>query len=166
MISDSSRLVSALALLLLLGAPACIRPEEQPEPQLAAAPGPDPAIAAHAAILEQEVARLRQELDARAAGDQLTSVAHADMVHRLDELAAMNNELGERLRTAGQNVEQLAVERKNLTEALATARTRLEVLEMPAAAPAAAPPAPAQSPMKAAAEKSDAEHKIAGQPAD
>jgi len=161
----------ASAVLLLALAPAgCLRPDTQPEGRIEACPMPDASCAARSAALEQQIARLQQDLDAREAGLQGASLSHADLVRKVDELTSLNAEITERLRTAGQNVAQLAVERQGLADALAAARSRLEALDRPGVEPPAqpsktdlpAPPSPA-APIRAAAEGKDA---VAVQPAD
>lgn len=59
---------------------------------------------------------------------QEATTAQADLIRKLDEAAVLNAELSERLRKAGQNVQDLAGERSTLAAALAETRARLEEL--------------------------------------
>lgn len=90
--------------------------------------------AARIAALEADIAGLRRELAARDARLEAAATAHADLVRKLDEAVVLNTELSSRLRTAGQNVEQLASERGSMAEALAAMRAELDELRLQQAA--------------------------------
>jgi chemotaxis protein MotB len=85
-------------------------------------------------VLFREAETLRAEgkrLDAEAQRNRAELMdlkgANAELTHKVDDLMLLNAEFAERLKNAGQNVEQLASERGNLRQALAT--TRNEVAE-------------------------------------
>ncbi|WP_437677472.1 OmpA family protein [Sorangium sp. So ce131] len=83
---------------------------------------------AQIAALEEELGRLAEDLRARDLRLSDATTAEAGLVRQLDELAAMNEELSARLRSAGQSVGQLATERGSLSAELADARARLDEL--------------------------------------
>lgn len=83
---------------------------------------------AQVAALEQEAARLADDLRARDMRLSEAATAEAGLMRQLDELALLNAELSERLRSAGQSVEQLASERGSLSAALADTRAKLDEL--------------------------------------
>ncbi|MGK3967174.1 OmpA family protein [Sorangium sp. So ce1667] len=89
---------------------------------------------AQVAALEAELARIEEDVRARELRLSEATTAEAGLVRRLDELAAMNEELSARLRSAGQSVGQLANERGSLSAELAEARTRLDELRRQQAA--------------------------------
>ncbi|WP_234023347.1 OmpA/MotB family protein [Sorangium cellulosum] len=89
---------------------------------------------AQVAALEEELGRLAEDLRARDLRLSDATTAEAGLVRQLDELAAMNEELSARLRSAGQSVGQLATERGSLSAELADARARLDELRRQQAA--------------------------------
>src|SRR5262249_54771097 len=103
----------------------CLRPGEEADPPTPSAAGSDPraaAVAVERARLEQEVARLRAEIELRDALLQSAAMMHADLSHRLEEANDQSTEIAERLRSAATAIERLAAERKNLSDALERAR--------------------------------------------
>lgn len=133
-----------LALLLLpLAGAACVRADiydeaidslQRTRAQAAQSGAQAAALSAEVARLNAEVARLGQELTARDARLGELAVARANDAKKLDDLVALNNELSQRLRAAGQSVEALAGERGSLSKALADTKTRLEDLRRQQAA--------------------------------
>ncbi|WP_437636091.1 OmpA family protein [Sorangium sp. So ce854] len=89
---------------------------------------------AQVAALEAELARLEDDLRARDLWLSEATTAEAGLVRRLDELAAVNEELSARLRNAGQSVGQLANERGSLSAELAEARAKVDELRRQQAA--------------------------------
>ncbi|WP_437968368.1 OmpA family protein [Sorangium sp. So ce260] len=83
---------------------------------------------AQAAAIEAELSRLADDLRARDLRLSEVTTTEADLVRRLDELAAMNEELSARLRSAGQSVGQLANERGSLSAELAETRAKVDEL--------------------------------------
>lgn len=83
------------------------------------------AFAAEVARLQAEVARLGREREALA-GE--VTLSRANTQKRVDDLMALNSELSQRLKAAGQSAETLAGERGALAKALADTRARLEEL--------------------------------------
>ncbi|WP_437317822.1 OmpA family protein [Sorangium sp. So ce385] len=83
---------------------------------------------AQAAAIEAELSRLADDLRARDLRLSEVTTTEADLARRLDELAAMNEELSARLRSAGQSVGQLANERGSLSAELAEARAKVDEL--------------------------------------
>ncbi|WP_437577961.1 OmpA family protein [Sorangium sp. So ce887] len=81
-----------------------------------------------AAAIEAELSRLAEDLRARDLRLSEVTTAEAGLVRRLDELAAMNEELSARLRNAGQSVGQLANERGSLSAELAETRAKVDEL--------------------------------------
>ena len=77
------------------------------------------------AALGAQLAELSAERDAQLSE---VMVEQADVTRRLDELAALNTELSDRLRSAGQSVEQLARERGSLSAALEETKRELDEL--------------------------------------
>jgi chemotaxis protein MotB len=86
------------------------------------------------ARLNAELARLANELRARDARLAEIGVARANDAKKLDDLVALNSELSQRLRAAGQSVEALSGEKGNLAKALADTRARLDELRRQQAA--------------------------------
>lgn len=78
--------------------------------------------------LEADVAKLAQDMAERDRKLADATTTEADLTKKVDDLTLMNAELAERLRKAGQSVEQLASERGNLSSALAETRRKLEEL--------------------------------------
>jgi chemotaxis protein MotB len=76
-------------------------------------------------LLKAELAELVAERDVLLSEMQ---TEQADVARRLDDLAALNAELSDRLRRAGQSIEQLAEERGSLSAALEGARIELDKL--------------------------------------
>lgn len=89
---------------------------------------------AQVAAIEEELARLSDDLRARDLELSEATTAEAGIARRLDELVAMNEELSTRLRSAGQSVGQLAGERGSLSAELAEARAKLDDLRRKQAA--------------------------------
>ncbi|WP_434045306.1 MULTISPECIES: OmpA family protein [Sorangium] len=89
---------------------------------------------AQVAALEAELGRLEDDLRARDLTLSEATTAEAGLVRRLDELAAMNEELSARLRSAGQSVGQLANERGSLSAELAEVRAKVDELRRQQAA--------------------------------
>ncbi|WP_438034686.1 OmpA family protein [Sorangium sp. So ce204] len=89
---------------------------------------------AQVAAIEEELARLSDDLRARDLRLSEATTAEAGLARRLDELAAMNEELSARLRSAGQSVGQLAGERGSLSAELAETRAKLDDLRRKQAA--------------------------------
>ncbi|WP_437914602.1 OmpA family protein [Sorangium sp. So ce302] len=89
---------------------------------------------AQVAAIEEELARLSDDLRARDLRLSEATTAEAGLARRLDELAAMNQELSARLRSAGQSVGQLAGERGSLSAELAETRAKLDDLRRKQAA--------------------------------
>ncbi|XXX77888.1 OmpA family protein [Sorangium sp. So ce134] len=83
---------------------------------------------AQAAAIEAELSRLADDLRARDLRLSEVTTTEAGLARRLDELAAMNEELSARLRSAGQSVGQLANERGSLSAELAEARAKVDEL--------------------------------------
>lgn len=83
---------------------------------------------AQAAAIEAELSRLADDLRARDLRLSEVTTTEAGLVRRLDELAAMNEELSARLRSAGQSVGQLANERGSLSAELAETRAKVDEL--------------------------------------
>jgi chemotaxis protein MotB len=77
------------------------------------------------AILRSDLAELVAERDVLLS--EMTT-EQADLARRLDDLSALNAELSDRLRRAGQSIEQLAHERGSLSAALEEARIELDKL--------------------------------------
>jgi chemotaxis protein MotB len=132
----------ALALLALSGT-ACVRVELYDEAmsnlqaaraEAARAGAAAAQFNAQAQQLGAEVARLSQELRARDARLAELTVARANDAKKIDDLVALNNELGQRLRSVGQSVETLSGEKGSLSKALAETRARLEELRKQQAA--------------------------------
>jgi chemotaxis protein MotB len=92
------------------------------------------ALNAEVARLNAEVARLGQDLHARDARLAELAVARANDAKKVDDLVALNNELSQRLRAAGQSVEALSGEKGSLSKALSETRARLEELRRQQAA--------------------------------
>lgn len=86
------------------------------------------ALGSRSAALEGEVRRLTLEMRARDAQFGDLGAKEADATHKIDDLVLLNAELSQRLKAAGQNVETLASERGNLSQALAETRAKLEEL--------------------------------------
>jgi chemotaxis protein MotB len=84
--------------------------------------------------LDAELAKLAAELHERDARLADLSVARANDAKKIDDLVALNGELSQRLRAAGQSVEALASERGTLAGALAETRARLDELRRQQAA--------------------------------
>ncbi|MGK4007664.1 OmpA family protein [Sorangium sp. So ce1036] len=89
---------------------------------------------AQVAALEEELARLADDLRARDLRLSEATTTEAGLARQLDELAALNAELSARLRSAGQSVGQLASERGSLSAELAETRARLDALRQQQAA--------------------------------
>jgi chemotaxis protein MotB len=92
------------------------------------------ALSAQVAALSAEVARLGQEVQARDARLAEMSVARSNDAKKVDDLVALNGELSQRLKAAGQSVDALAGEKGSLAKALADTRARLEELRRQQAA--------------------------------
>jgi chemotaxis protein MotB len=140
----STSLLGALALLALPAFTACVRTETYDDAiaglgqaraeaaQKAAEAAKNGAQAAglfaEAARLNGEVGSLRQDAAARDARLEELAIARSNDAKKLDDLVALNGELSQRLRAAGQSVEALAGEKGSLAKTLADTRTRLEEL--------------------------------------
>jgi chemotaxis protein MotB len=132
----------ALALLALLLA-GCVRMETYDEAmynlsaaraEAAQRAAHESALSAQIAALGAEVARLGQEVQARDARLAEVAVARSNDAKKIDDLVALNSELSQRLRAAGQSVDALAGERGSLAKALADTKARLEELRRQEAA--------------------------------
>jgi chemotaxis protein MotB len=91
-------------------------------------------LAALQAQLQAQLGQLAVELRERDLRMSDATTAQAGLVRKLDELAVLNAELSERLRSAGHSVEQLHSERGSLSEALADTRAKLDELRRQQAA--------------------------------
>lgn len=89
---------------------------------------------AQVVAIEEELARLADDLRTRDLRLSEATTAEAGLARRLDELVAMNEELSARLRSAGQSVGQLAGERGSLSAELAETRAKLDDLRRKQAA--------------------------------
>ncbi|MBW2522755.1 MAG: OmpA family protein [Deltaproteobacteria bacterium] len=78
--------------------------------------------------LEAEIAELKAAMKERDHRLSEAAGARAEAERQIEEVVALNAELGERLRLAGVSVEQLATEKGTLADALAKARRDLEEL--------------------------------------
>lgn len=81
-----------------------------------------------------EIARLTAELSARDAKIEEGTVAQADLARKLDEVTVLNVALQDRLKAAGQSLDQLSTEKGSLSAALADTRRQLEELRKQQAA--------------------------------
>ncbi|NUP06617.1 MAG: OmpA family protein [Polyangiaceae bacterium] len=81
-----------------------------------------------------EIARLGKEMQARDAKLEEMNVAQADLVRKLDEVSILNVALQDRLKKAGQSVDQLTTEKGTLSTTLAETRKELEELRKQQAA--------------------------------
>jgi len=81
-----------------------------------------------------EIARLGGEIAARDKALQDASVAAADLTRKLEEVAILNVALQDRLKAAGQGLDQLSSEKGTLAAALADTRKQLEELRKQQAA--------------------------------
>jgi chemotaxis protein MotB len=142
--------IGALAPFALLAFTACVRTETydealamlgqaradaaQREAEAAKGGAHAAGLYAEAVRLNGEVGRLRQELAAREARLEELAVSRSNEAKKLDDLVALNGELSQRLRAAGQSVEALAGEKGSLATALADTRARLEELRRQQAA--------------------------------
>jgi chemotaxis protein MotB len=137
------RALGAALVLLGLASAGCVREETYDEAVYALqAARADAARRAQEAAgfaqqvqaLNAEVARLGQEIQARDARLAEMAVARSNDAKKIDDLVALNNELSQRLKAAGQSVDALAGERGSLAKALADTRARLEELRRQQAA--------------------------------
>lgn len=83
---------------------------------------------------QAEIARLAGEMKARDAKLEEASVSQADLVRKLDEVSILNVALQDRLKSAGQSVDQLSNEKGTLTAALTETRKQLDELKKQQAA--------------------------------
>jgi chemotaxis protein MotB len=83
---------------------------------------------------QAEIARLGGEMRARDAKLEEANVARADLARQLEEVKVLNAALQDRLKQAGQSVDQLATERGSLAAALADTRKQLDELKKQQAA--------------------------------
>jgi chemotaxis protein MotB len=90
--------------------------------------------ATRAASLQNQVAKLGADVQARDAKLGELGTAQADLQRKVDDLVLLNAELSQRLKSAGQSVEQLASERGNLSHALDDMRAKLDELKRQQAA--------------------------------
>lgn len=81
-----------------------------------------------------EIGRLGQDMRARDGKLEELNVAQADLVAKLDEASVLNMALQDRLKKAGQSVEQLATEKGTLKNELAETRKQLDELKRQQAA--------------------------------
>jgi chemotaxis protein MotB len=125
-----SRTVLAASLALCLAPSGCVSQRQYDEAladlQKARLESAD--RARRIATLEADVARLGVDMADRDKKLADATTTQADLTRKVDDLTLMNAELAERLRKAGQSVEQLASERGNLSSALAETRRKLEEL--------------------------------------
>jgi len=94
-------------------------------------------LGAQIVALQRQVAQLTQERDARDAALAQGRTLEADQARKIEDLLVLNAELTERLKNAGQSVEQLATERGDLSKALADTRAQLVELRKQQAAESA-----------------------------
>lgn len=83
---------------------------------------------------QTELARIAQEMRGRDGQIEACTVAQADLVRKLDEVTVMNVALQDRLKAAGQSLDQVSAEKGSLTQALADTRRQLEELRKQQAA--------------------------------
>ena len=83
---------------------------------------------------EQEIGRLAAAMRERDVKLQEATVANADLTRKLDELTVLNQALQDRLRAAGQSLDQVAAEKGSLAAALAETRKQLDELKRQQAA--------------------------------
>lgn len=83
---------------------------------------------------QAEIGRLGQEMLARDQKLETCTVSQADLVRKLDEASVLNVALQDRLKSAGQSVDQLSSEKGSLAAALAETRKQLDELKKQQAA--------------------------------
>jgi chemotaxis protein MotB len=83
---------------------------------------------------QTELARIAGEMRGRDGQIEACNVAQADLVRKLDEVTVMNVALQDRLKAAGQSLDQVSAEKGSLTQALADTRRQLEELRKQQAA--------------------------------
>jgi chemotaxis protein MotB len=83
---------------------------------------------------QSELARIAGEMRGRDGQIEACNVAQADLVRKLDEVTVMNVALQDRLKAAGQSLDQVSAEKGSLTQALADTRKQLEELRKQQAA--------------------------------
>ncbi|MBL8740705.1 MAG: OmpA family protein, partial [Myxococcales bacterium] len=86
------------------------------------------------AAANAEISRLAGEIAARDKALQEASVGAADLTRKLEEIAILNVALQDRLKAAGQGLDQLSSEKGTLAAALADTRKQLEELKKQQAA--------------------------------
>jgi chemotaxis protein MotB len=86
------------------------------------------------AAANAELSRLAGEIAARDKALQEASVGAADLTRKLEEIAILNVALQDRLKAAGQGIDQLSTEKGTLAAALADTRKQLEELKKQQAA--------------------------------
>jgi chemotaxis protein MotB len=142
--TPQTRFAAAFALLALpLAGGACVRVETYDDAvyqmQAARADAAQKAQQLGAAgqqlaALQAELGRLGRELAARDQKLAELGLARANDQKKIDDLVALNSELGARLKSLGKGAEALADERGALAKALADTRARLEELRKQQAA--------------------------------
>lgn len=142
--TSGTRFAAAFALLALpLAGGACVRVETYDDAvyQMQAARADAAQKAQQLAMtgqqlmaLQAEVARLGREVTARDQRLAELSLGRANDQKKIDDLVALNAELGARLKSLGKGAEALADERGALAKALADTRARLEELRKQQAA--------------------------------
>lgn len=83
---------------------------------------------------QAEIAKLEEAMRDRDLKLQEATVAHADLSRKLDELTILNQALQDRLRSAGQSLDQVSAEKGSLAAALAETRKQLDELKKQQAA--------------------------------
>lgn len=84
--------------------------------------------------MQGEIARIDAEMRARDGKIEECNVAQADLIRKLDEVTVMNVALQDRLKAAGQSIDQISTEKGSLSAALAETRKQLEELKKAQAA--------------------------------
>ncbi len=83
---------------------------------------------------QEEIERLGIAMRDRDVKLQDATVAHADLARKFDELTVLNQALQDRLRSAGQSLDQVSAEKGSLAAALAETRKQLDELKRQQAA--------------------------------
>ncbi len=83
---------------------------------------------------QAEIAKLTAEMRARDLKLEESRVSHADLTRQFDELTVLNQALQDRLRAAGQSLDQVSAEKGSLAAALAETRKQLDELKKQQAA--------------------------------
>ena len=84
--------------------------------------------------MQGDVARIEAEMRTRDGKIEECNVSQADLIRKLDEVSVMNVALQDRLKAAGQSLDQVSTEKGSLAQALAETRKQLEELKKAQAA--------------------------------